>query len=166
MNLLVQLAQPAPQLLAHLGVERAERLVEQKNAGLDGERARERDALALTARQLRGQALAERAELHQLEQPFHARANLRLSRAGAARTCAQSERHVLEHRHVAEQRVLLEDETDIALADAARQCVLAVETHLALVGPVQAGDDAQQRGLAGSGRTEQRNKFARGECRD
>ena len=60
-DLVVELAKPAPQLLADLGVERAERLVEQQDARLDGERARERDALALAARQLRRVAVAERA---------------------------------------------------------------------------------------------------------
>ncbi len=46
-NLVMQRAQPAPQLLAHLGIERAEGLVEQKDARLDGERTRERHALTL-----------------------------------------------------------------------------------------------------------------------
>ncbi len=66
-DLLVQLAQPAAQFLAHLGVERAERLVEQEDARLDGERARERHALALPARKLRRIAMAEGPELHQFE---------------------------------------------------------------------------------------------------
>ena len=51
-QLVVQAAQPAAQLLAHLGVERAERLVEQQHARLDGQRAGERDALALAAGEL------------------------------------------------------------------------------------------------------------------
>ena len=46
-ELVVQLAQPAPQVLAHARVERAERLVEQQHARPHRERARERDALAL-----------------------------------------------------------------------------------------------------------------------
>ena len=45
----VQPPQPSPQLLTDLGIERAERLVEQQHLGLDRERARERDALALAA---------------------------------------------------------------------------------------------------------------------
>jgi hypothetical protein len=49
MNFLMQAAEPAPQLLPNLGVERAERLVEQKHRRLDGERARQRDSLALAA---------------------------------------------------------------------------------------------------------------------
>ena len=67
-NLVVQPAQPATQLLPDLGVERAERLVEQQHLRLDRERARQRDALALAAGQLRRIAVAQVVELHQLEQ--------------------------------------------------------------------------------------------------
>ena len=47
---LVNFAQPPPQILAHLRVERAEWLVEKKHPGLDRQRPGERDALALAAR--------------------------------------------------------------------------------------------------------------------
>ena len=66
--LLVQPAQPDAQLLADGRVERAERLVEQQHARLDRERARERHALALAARELRRVAIGEAAELHEREQ--------------------------------------------------------------------------------------------------
>ncbi len=55
---------------------------------------------------------------------------------------------------------MLEHEADIALADAVRQRILAVELHLAFVRPLEARDDAQQRRLARTGRTEQRDQFA------
>src|SRR3954447_6877342 len=161
MDLLVQLTKPAPQFLAYLGVERAERFVEQQNARLDGERACERNALALAAGQLVRQPLPERAELHQLEQLIDPCANRRLGRTRPAGARTKAERNILEHRHVAEKRVVLEHETDIALADAARQRILAVEMDLALIGPVQPGDDTQQRGLARSRWTEQRDELAR-----
>ncbi len=51
-DLLVQPAQPFAQLAAHLRVERAERLVEQQHLRLDRQRARQRHALQLAARQL------------------------------------------------------------------------------------------------------------------
>jgi hypothetical protein len=77
-----------------------------------------------------------------------------------ARLHAQAEGDVLEHRHVAEQRVVLEHEADVPFARAPRQRILAIEGNLAGIGPVEAGDDAQQRGLAGTGRTEQRQQLA------
>ena len=59
-------AQPLPQLLPHLGVQRAERLVEQQHLRLRRQRARQRDALPLAARQLRRVARAEAFEADQL----------------------------------------------------------------------------------------------------
>ncbi len=73
---LVDLAQPAAQVAAHAGVERAEGLVEQQHARLDGERAGQRHALALAARQLRRVAPLQPAELHEVEQRQHAAADL------------------------------------------------------------------------------------------
>jgi ABC-type glutathione transport system ATPase component len=47
-----------------------------------------------------------------------------------------------------------------ALAGAAIERVLAVEAHLALIGPVEAGNDAQQTCLAGARRTKQCDELA------
>src|SRR4029078_7122037 len=58
-RLVVEAAEPFAQLLAHARVERAERLVEEKNRRIDGERAGEAHALALAAGELRGGALGE-----------------------------------------------------------------------------------------------------------
>ena len=60
-----------PQLLPQLGVEVAERLVEQQQVGLVHERAAERQALHLAAAQERGRPALEAAESHQLEHPGH-----------------------------------------------------------------------------------------------
>jgi hypothetical protein len=48
-ELVVEPAEPSPELLADLGVEGAERLVEQKHSRLDRERPGERDTLPLAA---------------------------------------------------------------------------------------------------------------------
>ena len=73
MHLVVQAAQPDAQVLAHPRVERAERLVEQQHLRLDGERAGERHALALAARQLGRVAVREAVQVDQLEQLVDAR---------------------------------------------------------------------------------------------
>ena len=65
---IMQFAQPAAQFPPHGGIERAEWLVQQQHLRLDGERAGERDALALAAGQLRGIALGEIAELDEPQQ--------------------------------------------------------------------------------------------------
>ena len=99
-HLVVQPAQPAAQLLAHLRVERAERLVEQQHPRLDGERARQRDALALAAGELRGIAVAEPVELHQREQLVRPAPDRRVVGPRRARPHAQAEGDVLEDGHV------------------------------------------------------------------
>ena len=71
-ELLLDLADRAPQFLADLGVERAERLVEQQHLGPVGERARDRDALLLAARELGRQALVHALERDELQQLLRA----------------------------------------------------------------------------------------------
>ena len=65
---LVDVAQPAPQVLAHLGVEGPERLVEEEHPRLDRERAGERHALALAAGELGRKAPLEPVELDEVEE--------------------------------------------------------------------------------------------------
>src|SRR6188768_2431148 len=64
-GLLVQADQPFAKFEPHLGVERAERLIEQEHFGFDGERAGERDALPLTTGELRRKARAVFGQLHE-----------------------------------------------------------------------------------------------------
>ena len=86
-HLVVQAAQPQPQLLAHGRVERAEGLVEQQHLRLYRERTGERHPLPLPARELGRVALAVRLEVHELEQLVHARADLVLRPARAPARC-------------------------------------------------------------------------------
>ena len=159
LELVVQPPQPAAQLLADLGVERAEGLVQQQHARLDGERAGERDALALAAGELRGVAVRDPVELHELEQLLHARLDLALGRPQPPRPHAEPEGDVLEHRHVAEERVVLEHEADAAVADVLRRGILVVEQDGPRVGDLEARDDPQQRRLAGARRPDQRDEL-------
>ena len=156
----MQRAQPLPQLLPHLRIERAKRLVEQQDARLDRERAGERDALPLAAGQLAGIAVGQPVELHQIQQLLDARTNRGLVLADGARLHAQAKGNVFEHRHVAEQRVVLEHESDMTLAGAMSQRILTVDPHFPGVGPVEACNDPQQRRLARTGWTKQRQQFA------
>ena len=125
----LNLADRAPQLFADLRVERAERLVEQQHARLVRQRASERDALLLTARELARQALVvalERDEPQQLRAPAAP-----VGAPHAAR--AQRELDVVGHRHVAEQRVVLEHEADLALPRADVRDVAAMQHDAAVI---------------------------------
>ena len=66
--LVVQATEPAPEVLAHVGVEGSEGLVEQQHGRLDGEGAGERHPLSLATRQLPRVAVGQPGELHHLEQ--------------------------------------------------------------------------------------------------
>ena len=66
-ELLLQLADLDAHLLAQLGVEIRQGLVEQEHVGAEGERAGERDPLLLAARELARQALAEAFEPHEAQ---------------------------------------------------------------------------------------------------
>jgi len=48
-DVVVQAAQPGAELFTHAGVERAERLVEEEDLGIDRQRARQRHPLPLAA---------------------------------------------------------------------------------------------------------------------
>ena len=80
---------------------------------------------------------------------------LRFRRAFAARAYAQAERDVLENREVVEQRVVLKDEPHASALRRLTGGVDPVEVDGTLIGMLEAGDDAQQRGLARAGRSEQ-----------
>ena len=67
-NLVVQPAEPLPQLLPHLGVECAERLVEQQHLRLDGQRPGQRHPLPLAAGKLRGIPLFQPFQPDQVQQ--------------------------------------------------------------------------------------------------
>ena len=67
--------------------------------------------------------------------------------------------HIVKHAHVPKQRVVLKHETYLALAHRLHRGVHTFKQDLPLVGEFQAGNDAQQRGLAAAGRPEQRDQF-------
>jgi hypothetical protein len=129
-------------------------------ASLDGERARQCDALALAAGQLSRVAVAEVVELHEPQQLVDLGVDGLVRRTGGARPHAQAEGDVLEHRHVPEERVVLEDEADASLARVAIGGVLVLEDDRAAIGALEPRDDAQERRLARARRPEQRDELA------
>ena len=100
------------QLGADLGVQRAERLVEQQHLRLDRERAGERHPLALAAGELRRVALLEARRGRRSRAARRPRASI--SRLGPLAD-RQAEGDVVAHGHVLERGVVLEDEADAAL---------------------------------------------------
>ena len=144
------------QLLAELQVERAERLVEQQHGRAVHERARERDALLLAARELRRPALCLGAEADALELLGNAPLDLVLVHLLALK----AERHVLLDAAVREQRVALEDGVGGTLEGGQPGHVVAVEQDAALGGVLEARDHTQRRGLPASRRPQHGEELA------
>ena len=109
-----------PQAVAQHRVERGERLVEQQRARRVHERAGQRGALALAARQLARALRAPSARVRR--PPASARPRRRRGRGAGCASRAQAERDVLAHAQVREQRVVLEQVAEAALRAAARRC--------------------------------------------
>jgi hypothetical protein len=105
-------------------------------------------------------AAFEAAELDEVEEAEDAAADLGLGRARPAGADAQAEGDVLEHRHVLEERVVLEHEAHPALLHGGPRGVLLAEEHRAFGRRFEAGEDAKQRRLAGAGGAEQRQELA------
>ena len=150
-----QLPQFTPQLFTMGGIQRGQRFVQQQQARAARQRARQRHALLLAARELRRPALLEARKVKLRKQRRYAPATLGGSEV------AQAVAQVARHREMGKQSVVLEDETDAALLrralDAARgvEPGLFIEPDEALVGPVEPGEAAQHRGLAAARRPEQ-----------
>jgi len=172
-RLVVDLAQPPAQLLADLGVQGAEGFVEQENPRLDRQGARKGHPLTLSAGQLGRKPVFEPRQLHELQQLQHAIADGLPRRAAAAGPDAEPEGDVVEDRHVTEQGIVLENESDVAFPHGLGGRVLLAKEDGSCGRELQPGDEAQQGCLAGAGRAEQGDQLARAdvqrhvvECRE
>jgi hypothetical protein len=117
-------------LLAQLGVERCERLVEQQHLRMRDEGARDRDTLALPARELVRKSLVEAREADVGERLVDLARGFGRGRPGHA----QRERDVALDGHVREQRVALEHRADGARFRGLVREVVAAEDDAPAVG--------------------------------
>ena len=134
-------------LLAQLEIERTQRLIEQQDLGTVDQGACDGDALLLAAGQLIGLAALKAAELHQIEHLHHALADLVFGDLLHLEAIG----HVVEDRHVREQRVALEHGVDVTLKRLLVGNVGAGEQDLARGGLFKAGNHTQGRRLARAG---------------
>ena len=152
---LVQLDQLGAHVHAQLGVQVAERLVEQENLRVAHDGAAHGDALALAARQLFRLAVEELADTQDIRRRLHPLVDLGPRRAAQL----QGERHVLEHGHVGIERVVLEHHGDVAIL---RRHVVhqpLADANLARRNVLQTGNHPQGRRLAAPRGTDQHDEF-------
>ena len=139
-----QRAQLGDEPLAQRPVERAQRFVEHEEPRLGRERARQRDALLLAARELADAPTLEPGESDQRERGSRARLDV-----GAGESLhPQPERHVPLHVAVGEQSVVLEHEPEAATVRRHASEVVPVPRDPAAGVGLEAGDGAEQRALA------------------
>src|SRR6185436_5291783 len=144
-------------------IEARRRLVDEHQLGIEDRRARERDPLALAARQVRRHAPAEPVQADGGEPQ---RDHLADHGPGQLRQLAQRQRDVVRDRHRAEQRVLLERHARAAQEAPARlrrQLVerLVEQPELAGERRQEARERAQERRLPAARAAEQREDLAR-----
>ncbi len=126
------------------------------------QRARHRGALPLAAGELVRLVIETLLESDARQQ----RARARRGRHRAFSSHQQRHRHVLQRRELGQQVVKLVDEADAAIAQCAavalrqRVNVLPRHQYLARVGTIEAAENLQQRGLAGSGCADDCQPFA------
>jgi hypothetical protein len=138
-------------------IEGAERLVEEDEARLEHQRARDAHALAHAAGKLRRISVREIVEPHERQRFAHAALDL----GGFGAVAAQAEGYVVPHCEPGKARVFLEDD-----ADAGGDVTLhrpALEGNRAGARRRQPGQDFQQCRLAAAGRADDRHEFALGE---
>ena len=135
-----------PHLASHVGVQVAERFVQEQDDGLGGERAGKGHPLLLAAGEFVGIAVLEAGEPHEVQRLDDC------ARCGRLLQALKPEGDVLRHGEVREQRVVLKDHAHAALlrhypmggvADRP-----AGDRDRAGLGPLESGDGPEHRGLA------------------
>ena len=132
------------QRLTRLGVDGAQRLVEQEGAGTGGERPRQRHPLALAARESRRAAGEQVPHADRLGQQVH-----------VGRGAPRPIRDVLLHREVREEQAVLEHEAHMAPLRRQGGYVLAGQQDLSGDRRAHAGDSLQHQALAGAAGAEE-----------
>ncbi len=156
-----QLADLVAQLVAQLGVEMGDGLVEQCHGGPLHQGPRKRDALFLSARKRRRQPPREMADFQELEQ--------RIDTGGLVGTAVgghQRRHHVLPHRHVRIERVGLEHVGDVPRLRGHSRDIPAADATDAVVWRLQSCNDPAERRLARAVLATERVHLAlfQGEC--
>jgi len=158
-DLLVHLLDLGAHLHAQLGIEVAERLVEQEDLGSRTDGAAHGDALALAARELLGLAVEKLGDIEDLGRLLDPPIYLVLGRALEL----QPERHVLVDVHVRVERVVLEHHGDVAVLGRHVVDHVAADRDVAAADLLEPGDHAQGRALAAARRPDQDDEFLVGD---
>ena len=137
-------------------VEVRERLVHQEDLRLANDGAAHRHSLTLATGQRLGLAIEVRLEIEHLRDLFDAGADLRLVGSGEL----ERKTHVLGHRHVRVQRVVLEDHRDVALFRLLTGDVAVADEDASTVDVFEPGEHAQGGRLSAAGGSDEDEELA------
>ncbi len=142
-------------VLAQLLVERAQRLVHQHELGVEHQRPGQGHALLLPAGELRRVTVRHASHLH------HVQRALDLGVAFRARQATHGQRigDVVRHRHVGEERVVLEHHPEVPLVRRGVGDVAPAQPDFARRGGLEAGQHHQRGGFARARRPQQREEL-------
>ncbi len=158
-DLLVHLLDLDPHLHPQLGVEIGQRLVEQEHLRVAYDGAAHRNALALAAGELLGLAVDQVGDV---EHPGSFR-DPALDLGLGVVLQPQAERHVLGHRHVRIERVVLEHHRDVAVLRRHVIDDVAADHDVAVGDVLEACDHPQGRRLAAAARPDQHHELMVGD---
>ncbi len=151
-----QLVQLTAQALAQLRIQCRQRFVEQQHPGTRRQCPGQCDPLPLTAGQLVDAAIAVAGQTDQFQQLIAT-----LVALGSRQTTnLQAVNDIPGHIEVGKQRVVLKHHAHVAPLDGQACNVLIIEQHLADIRTFKPGNQPQGGGLAATGRTENRQRFA------
>ncbi|OPZ52338.1 MAG: hypothetical protein BWY91_02355 [bacterium ADurb.BinA028] len=154
-ELVLQPLEEGPRLQPQSGIEVAQWLVEQERRRLAGHRPGECDALLLASGELPRPSLQQPVEPEPSPHPGGG-----LCAAGLVDLAdAQGVGDVVTDRHVREEGVVLEDHGHVAVPRRHLRDVALADVDPTARRDLEPGDRAQQRGLAATGRTEQREEL-------
>ena len=144
---------------AQFGVQVGQRLVKQKELRLTGQRPSHGHALTLPARQLRGPAVQQMADLQRGRHLLHARLALGLGHLAHL----QRKADVFRHAHGRVQRVALKHHRNIALRRRHAHHIATTDPYLAFGGFIKSGNDVEQSGLAAARGADQNQELTGGD---
>ncbi len=142
-------------VLAQTKIERAERLVKKQYLRAVDQCARDSHALLLAAGKGRDLAVFKALETDDFQHFCYTIVNFLFRKLGNT----QTERDVVVHVEVREQRVPLEHGVDLPLVGRYIVDALAVEQYIAGCGRKKAADDPEHCGFSASAGTQQSKKF-------
>ena len=143
-------------LRPQLRVEVRQRFVHEKDLRIANERASERDALALPAGELARLAVEQSLDVEEACGALDAARDLRALQLAHT----QAEGEVLPDGHLRVQRVVLEDHGDVAVARGHVVDDALSDPDVAVGERLEAGEQAEGRGLAATGGADQHHELA------